>query len=186
MNRCAWVGKEEIYKNYHDEEWGVPVYNSEDLFAKLILDGFQAGLSWITILKKREHFYTAFDQFDPKKIAVYSEDKVLELMNNAGIVRNQLKIRGTITNAQLFLAYEAQGNSFSDLLWSFVGGKPLINAWENREDVPTSTPESDAMSKALKKMGFKFVGTTICYAFMQAVGMVNDHSTDCFRYKDLI
>lgn len=185
MARCKWVGKGEIYISYHDEEWGVPVYDSEQLFAKLILDGFQAGLSWITILKKRDNFYKAFDNFDPRKVAVYDEEKIESLLQDSGIIRNKLKVRATVTNAQAFLNYESDGSSFSELLWSFVGGKPKKNAWIRNEDVPASTKESDEMSKALKKLGFKFVGTTICYAFMQAVGMVNDHTTDCDQYMKI-
>lgn len=182
MKRCDWVGKDKIYQDYHDEEWGKPVYNSEDLFAKLILDGFQAGLSWITVLKKRENFYKAFDNFDPVLIANYSEDKVQSLLQDTGIIRNKLKVRATITNAQSYIDFEKSGNSFSKLLWSFVGGSPKINSWKSVNDVPVSTKESDEMSKVLKKMGFKFVGTTICYAFMQAVGIVNDHTVDCECY----
>lgn len=184
MNRCGWVGKTPIYLDYHDKEWGVPVYESKRLFAKLILDGFQAGLSWITILRKRESFYLAFDQFDPEIIANYGQTKIDELINNKGIVRNKLKIMSTITNATLFLEYEKRGSSFSELLWSFVGGTPIINHWESLDQVPASTRESNEMSKTLKKMGFKFTGTTICYAFMQAVGMVNDHLTTCFRHHE--
>jgi DNA-3-methyladenine glycosylase I len=184
MKRCDWVGKEEIYKKYHDEEWGVPVYDSKKLFAKLILDSFQAGLSWITVLKKRENFYKAFDNFEPEKIAKYDQKKFDSLMQDAGIIRNRLKIQATIHNAQIFLDFEKNGNSFSEFLWSFVDGKTKINHWQTIDELPASTKESDKMSKALKKMGFKFVGTIICYAFMQAVGMVNDHRLDCFKRKN--
>lgn len=183
--RCEWCEGNLLYIDYHDREWGVPIYESRNLFAKLILDGFQAGLSWITVLKKRDNFYNAFDDFNPEKIAVYNEHKVNKLLNDAGIIRNKLKIHATILNAQLFIDYEEKGQSFSDLLWSFVDNKPLINSWKKMDQIPANTKESDAMSKTLKKMGFKFVGTTICYAFMQAVGMVNDHLTYCFRYKEL-
>ena len=179
--RCAWVGTDPIYIDYHDNEWGKPVYDDQLLFQKLILDGFQAGLSWITVLKKRDNFIKAFDNFDADKIAKYDEVKVQELLNNAGIIRNKLKVRATIINAQAYLKLKEE-ISFSDFLWSFVGGKTKVNQCKNMEDIPASTPESDAMSKALKKHGFKFVGSTICYAFMQAVGMVNDHTVDCFYY----
>jgi len=185
MERCPWSTKEQIYIDYHDTEWGVPVYDSNKLFAKLILDGFQAGLSWITILKKRENFYKAFDNFDPEIIARYNQTKINSLLQNKGIVRNKLKINATITNAKSFLMYSEKTGPFSDLLWSFVNGKPLVNQWESMEQVPATSKESDAMSKALKKLGFKFTGSTICYAFMQAVGMVNDHLVNCFRYKGL-
>ncbi len=183
-SRCPWCMGSEIYVRYHDEDWGVPERDDQRLFAKLILDGAQAGLSWITILRKRDTYYTAFDGFDPKKIAKYSEKKVAELMADPGIIRNRLKVNAAITNAQAYLKVEKEEGSFSNYLWQFVGGKTLHNPWSS-PDIPTSTPESDAMSKDLKKRGFKFVGSTICYAFMQAVGMVNDHREDCFRYKQL-
>ena len=186
MKRCAWSGTEQIYIDYHDTEWGVPIYDSRDLFAKLILDGFQAGLSWITILKKRDNFYKVFDNFDPDEIAKYNKTKINKLLNNKGIVRNKLKINATISNAKAFLEFEKTTGSFSDLLWSFVDGKPKINKWETLDQVPATSKESDAMSKELKKLGFKFTGSTICYAFMQAVGMVNDHLVTCFRYEQLI
>ncbi|MCK5100315.1 MAG: DNA-3-methyladenine glycosylase I [Desulfobacteraceae bacterium] len=186
MKRCTWSGTEQIYIDYHDTEWGVPIYDSRDLFAKLILDGFQAGLSWITILKKRENFYKAFDNFDPCKIAEYNKTKINKLLTNKGIIRNKLKINATISNAKAFLEYEKGTGSFSELLWSFVDGKPKINKWETLEQVPATSKESDAMSKELKKLGFKFTGSTICYAFMQAVGMVNDHLVTCFRYEEII
>lgn len=170
---------------YHDEEWGVPVYDDRLLFAKLILDGAQAGLSWSTILNKRENYWQAFDDFDPEKIARYGDDKFNKLMNNAGIVRNRLKINAAIKNAQGFLELQDELGSFSDYLWEFVGGKPIVNSWRSLEQLPAQTLESEAMSKALKKRGFSFVGPTICYAFMQAVGMVNDHMVDCFRYNEV-
>jgi DNA-3-methyladenine glycosylase I len=183
--RCPWCGEDPLYIEYHDEEWGVPVYDDQQLFAKLILDGAQAGLSWITILRKRDNYYAAFDQFDPVRIAAYDEAKYTELMNNPGIVRNRQKIRAAIKNAQAYLAIQEELGSFSDYLWSFVGGQPIQNEWKTLADFPAKTPESAAMSKALKKRGFSFVGPTICYAFMQAVGMVNDHVVDCFRYAQV-
>lgn len=183
-NRCPWCGDLPIYVDYHDTVWGMPTYDSKDLFAKLILDGAQAGLSWITILKKQENYFNAFDGLDPHKMALYDETKIQELLQNAGIVRNKLKIRSAVTNAQAYLEIEKEYGSFSDFLWSFVKNTPIVNSFKTSKDVPTSTPESDAMSKALKKKGFKFVGTTIVYAFMQAVGMVNDHLVDCHRWKE--
>jgi DNA-3-methyladenine glycosylase I len=183
VKRCEWVGTDPIYIAYHDKEWGKPVYEDQKLFEFLVLDTFQAGLSWITILKKRENFRDAFDRFDAEKIANYTEEKVQELLQNKGIIRNQLKIRATITNAQGYLEIQKEFGSFSSFIWGFVGGKPYQNAWKTMQEVPTSTPESDAMSKSLKKRGFKFVGTTICYAFMQAAGLVNDHTSHCFLYE---
>ncbi len=183
--RCEWAGQDPLYIAYHDTEWGVPVYDSKDLFAKLILDGFQAGLSWLTILKKRDNFYQAFDGFDPEKIASYTDEKISLLMKDKGIIRNKLKINSTVTNARIFLDYESAEHSFSEMLWSYTDGLPKINKWKNLEQVPVNTKQSDQMSKDLKNRGFKFVGTTICYAFMQAVGIVNDHTIDCFRYKEL-
>lgn len=185
MKRCEWAGTEQIYIDYHDTEWGVPVYNSKDLFAKLLLDGFQAGLSWITILKKRENFYRAFDNFDPEKIARYDQIKIDSLLKDKSIIRNKLKVNAAVTNARAFLEYENKTGPFSDLIWSFVDGKPKINKFKSMEQVPPFSKESDLMSKELKKLGFKFTGSTICYAFMQAVGMVNDHLVTCFRYKEI-
>ncbi|NKQ34419.1 MAG: DNA-3-methyladenine glycosylase I [Chloroflexi bacterium] len=182
--RCAWVGKDPLYLDYHDNEWGVPVYEDQLLFAKLILDGAQAGLSWITILRKRENYWQAFDNFDPEKIANYDEAKIEELLQNPGIVRNRLKVQAAVKNARSYLAIREERGSFSDFLWGFVDGRPRINQWQKMSEVPAKTPESEAMSKALKKYGFNFVGPTICYAFMQAVGMVNDHTTDCFRHPN--
>ena len=182
--RCQWAGTDPLYMQYHDEEWGKPLYDDEKLFEFLLLESFQAGLSWITIFKKRENFRKAFDQFDANKIALYDEAKVEELMQDAGIIRNRLKINAAIKNAQLYLAIMKEEGGFSEYLWSFVGNRPKINQWTHFSEVPANTPESDAMSKALKKRGFKFVGTTICYAFMQATGMVNDHTKDCFRYAE--
>lgn len=183
--RCPWCGEDPLYVQYHDQEWGVPEYDDQALFAKLILDGAQAGLSWITILRKRAHYYEAFDDFNPVQMAAYDETKFVELMQNPGIVRNRQKIRAAIQNAQAYLALQKELGSFSDYLWSFVGGQPRHNAWQTMAELPAQTPESAAMSKALKKRGFSFVGPTICYAFMQAVGMVNDHVVDCFRYEQI-
>ncbi len=184
MKRCEWAANvEPLYTKYHDEEWGVPVFDDQKLFEMLILEGAQAGLSWITILKKRENYRKAFDNFDVKKIARYSDRKRASLLNDAGIVRNRLKINAAIVNAQCYLAVLDKYSSFSDYIWQFVDGEPINKRWKSMQDVPITTNESDAMSKALKKRGFKFVGPTICYAFMQAVGMVNDHTTDCFCYK---
>ena len=179
MQRCEWVGKDQIYLDYHDQEWGVPVYDSELLFQHLLLDGAQAGLSWITILKKRENYRQAFDHFDPSKMAALSDRQLDQHLQNPGIVRNKLKVYGFRKNAQAYLRL-TQSQSFSNFLWNYVEGEPIINQWSTLNKVPTSTAASDAMSKDLKKVGFTFVGTTICYAFMQAVGMVNDHTTDCF------
>lgn len=181
MERCPWA-KSELMVEYHDTEWGVPIHDDRLLFEFLILEGAQAGLSWETILKKRENYRKAFDHFDAAKIAKYGDKKCASLMNDAGIVRNRLKIAATIQNAKLFLTFKKPGE-FDAYLWSFVGGEPRQNAWSNIRQVPARTPESDAMSKDLKKRGFKFVGTTICYAFMQAVGMVNDHLIGCHRHS---
>ncbi|MEN8927948.1 MAG: DNA-3-methyladenine glycosylase I [Flavobacteriales bacterium] len=185
ISRCSWCGTDPIYVDYHDKQWGVPVYDSKELFAKLILDGAQAGLSWITILKKTEGYYEAFDGLDPDKMACYKEEKIQELIVNPAIVRNKLKIRAAITNAKAYHKIEEELGSFSDYLWSFVDGKVIKNSLKDMSEAPATSSESDAMSKDLKKRGFKFVGSTICYAFMQAVGMINDHFTDCFRYKEV-
>lgn len=187
IKRCSWCEGNDVYEAYHDDEWGVPTYDDLELFEMLNLEGAQAGLSWITVLNKRENYRKAFDNFDPEKIAVYNEDKRQELLADAGIIRNKLKVNAFIVNAQLYLEMQAladkgDGPTFSEYLWSFVDGKPIVNSWKTLEEAPATTIESDAMSKALKKKGFKFVGSTICYAFMQATGMVNDHMTDCFRY----
>lgn len=184
-HRCAWVGQDELYIQYHDCEWGIPVRDDELLFQHLLLDGFQAGLSWITILKKRENYRVAFDNFNPQLMAAYGDQKIAELMQNAGIVRNRLKIQAAVKNAEAFLKLQAREGSFTTYLWDFVGGQPIQNTWATLADVPTETPESRAMSKDLKQRGFKFVGPTICYAFMQATGLVNDHTTDCFRHQEL-
>ena len=179
--RCAWVNDDPLYIAYHDEEWGVPVRDDRMLFEMLILEGAQAGLSWYTILKKREGYAQAFDGFDPERIARYDEAKVASLLEDPGIVRNRLKVHAAIGNARAWLDLRESGTGFSELLWELAGGTPVVNAWRRLEDVPASTPVSEAMSKALKRRGFRFVGPTICYAFMQAVGMVNDHVTSCFR-----
>lgn len=183
--RCPWCGDTPIYVAYHDEEWGVPEHDSRKLFAMLLLEGFQAGLSWLTVLKKRAHYEQVMDGLDPEKIALYDETKIEALLADPGIIRNKLKVRGAVKNAKAFLAYEAQGGSFAELLWSFTGGKTLDNGFRAMGEVPARTPESDAMSKTLKKLGFTFVGSTICYAFMQAEGMVNDHFISCPRYREL-
>lgn len=183
--RCGWCGNDPLYIAYHDEEWGVPVYDDNTLFEFLILETFQAGLSWITILKKRENFRKAFDGFDYRKIAGYSEKKYNALLQDTGIVRNKLKIRAAITNAQQFIKIQEEFGSFSKYIWDFVDGKPIINAYRTLGEVPATTPLSDMISKNLKKRGFKFVGSTVVYAHMQATGMVNDHVSDCFRYKEL-
>lgn len=180
--RCAWVTEEPLYIRYHDEEWGQPCYDDQKLFEMLILEGMQAGLSWITVLRKRENFREAFDNFSASKIVQYDDAKIEQLMANPGIIRNRLKIKATSQNAQQFLAVQKEYGSFSDFIWQFVGGQPKVNHWQQIGQVPATTPESDAMSKALRKRGFNFVGSTICYAFMQATGMVNDHTTDCFLH----
>ena len=180
--RCAWVDlSKPDYVAYHDEEWGVPVYDDRKLFEFLVLESAQAGLSWYTILRKREHYRQAFDQFDPEKIALYDAAKVEALLGNAGIIRNRLKVLATINNAHRFLAVQAEFGSFATYIWQFVGGKPIVNHRKNLAEYTATTPESDAMSKDLKKRGFKFMGSTVCYAYMQATGMVNDHMLDCFR-----
>lgn len=183
--RCPWPTNDPLYIRYHDEEWGLPVHDERKLLAKLILDGAQAGLSWITILRKRENYWEAFDQFDAEKMARYDEKKIAELMGNAGIVRNRQKINSTIKNAQSYLRLKDELGSFDDYLWGFVDGKPIVNALQTEKDYLAISPESEAMSKDLKKRGFSFVGPTICYAFMQAVGMVNDHVVSCFRYEEV-
>ena len=183
--RCSWCLSEDIYVRYHDEEWGVPEHDDQKLFAKLILDGAQAGLSWITILKKRENYYRAFDQFNPEKMARYSEKKIAALLADPGIVRNRLKVNAAVTNARAYLKLREELGSFDRFLWQFTGGKTKRNVWKSPGQLPARTPESDAMSKALQQRGFKFVGSTICYAFRQAVGMVNDHRVDCFRYREV-
>ncbi|MBP9722646.1 MAG: DNA-3-methyladenine glycosylase I [Gammaproteobacteria bacterium] len=180
--RCAWVTNDPLYINYHDQEWGVPVYDDRLLFEFLILEGAQAGLNWLTILKKRDNYRKCFDDFEAGKIAKYDQHKFDRLMAESGIVRNKLKIKSAITNAQAYLEIKKEWGSFSKYIWHFVDNKPIQNHWKNIRSVPTSSRISDALSKDLKKEGFTFVGTTICYAFMQAVGMVNDHTVNCFCY----
>ena len=183
--RCTWPGDDPLYQNYHDKEWGVPEWESQALFEKLILDGFQAGLSWITILRKRENFQKAFDGFDPELIAKYGKRDINRLLKDAGIVRHRGKIESAIGNARVFLDIQNKESSFSDYLWNFVDGTPRQNNWKRMDQLPAQTPQSQTMSKDLKARGFKFCGPTICYAFMQAVGMVNDHTCDCFRHAAL-
>jgi DNA-3-methyladenine glycosylase I len=182
LSRCPWCEGFDLYRQYHDTEWGVPLHDSRQLFELLILEGAQAGLSWSTVLKKREAYREAFDHFDPKKIAKYDDKKIAELLANPGIIRNRLKVAATIGNAKAYLNLEKSGQPFNQFLWSFVKSKSIQNKRLSLSEVPASSPESDAMSKALLKAGFKFVGTTICYAFMQASGMVNDHLVSCHRY----
>lgn len=181
--RCAWCEKDDLYRDYHDNEWGKPIYDDDKLFEFLILETFQAGLSWYTILKKRENFRSAFDNFDYKKVAQYNEDKVAELLQDAGIIRNQLKIRGTISNAIAFMKVQEEFGSFSKYIWNFTNGKPIENNRKSLREIPATTPLSDDISKDLKKRGFKFVGSTVVYAHMQATGMVNDHVVDCWTQK---
>lgn len=181
--RCAWCEKDDLYRNYHDSEWGKPVYDDETIFEFLILETFQAGLSWYTVLAKRENFRKAFDNFDLIKIANYSEEKMAELAEDAGIIRNKLKIKATVTNAQAYIKVQEEFGSFSKYIWGFVEGKPIDNQPKTLKDVPATTPISDALSKDLKKRGFKFVGSTVMYAHMQATGMVNDHIMECFTRK---
>lgn len=185
MKRCEWAGSDPLYNEYHDKEWGVPVYDDHTLFEFLILETFQAGLSWITVLRKRDNFRKAFDNFDYKKIANYDEAKIESLLQDAGIIRNQLKIRATINNALAFMKIQQEFESFSTYIWGFVNGNPIQNSFESMADLPAKTKLSDEISKDLKKRGFKFVGSTIIYAHMQATGMVNDHVVGCFRYKEL-
>ena len=183
--RCEWAGTDPFYLAYHDIEWGVPVHEDRRLFEMMLLEGAQAGLAWITILRKREGYRQAFDGFDPVKIARYSDKRLEKLRDDEGIVRNRLKIAAARTNAKAFLDVRDEFGSFDEFIWSFTGGEPILNHWRSLSELPATTPESDAMSRDLKKRGFKFVGSTICYAFMQAVGMVNDHVVSCFRYKEL-
>ena len=185
MERCGWANRSELEQTYHDREWGVAVHDDRLLFEFLILEGAQAGLSWSTILRKREGYRLAFDNFDARKIARYNDNDISRLLVNPEIVRNSLKIKATIANARSFLAVQEEFGSFDRYIWQFVKGKPLLHAWERLTDIPASVPEAEAMSKELRKRGFKFIGPTICYAFMQAVGMVNDHLVDCFRYGEL-
>lgn len=183
--RCAWVSDDPLYQAYHDHEWGVPVHDDRLLFEFLILEGAQAGLSWITVLRKRQNYRAAFAGFDPALVAGFDDQKQAELLQNPGIIRNRLKIASTIGNARAFIKVQKEFGSFDTYIWRFVDGVPIRNAWRTLKEVPASTPVSDAMSRDLKKRGFRFVGSTICYAFMQAVGMVNDHTVDCFRHQEL-
>ena len=185
IKRCGWVGDDAMYRDYHDDEWGVPEWDDKALFEKLMLDGFQAGLSWLIILRKRDNFRAAFDAFEPERIARWNKRKVERLMADAGIVRNRAKIEATIGNARGWLDIMEKGDGFSHYLWQFVGGAPLQNRWREMAQVPTESAQSRALSKDLKARGFRFVGPTIVYAFMQAVGMVNDHTTSCFRHNDV-
>ena len=184
VKRCGWGESDPLYLRYHDKEWGVPLHNDRRLFEMLILEGTQAGLSWLIVLRKREEYRKAFDNFDACRIARYTEKRVQNLLSNPGIIRNRLKITAAIDNARAFLKVQEEFGSFDKFLWSFVGGKPRQNRFKRLQEIPTRTPESDAMSRELKKRGFRFVGSTICYAFMQAVGMVNDHLASCYRRKE--
>lgn len=184
-HRCGWCVGDELYEAYHDQEWGVPVKDDQTLFEFLILETFQAGLSWITVLRKRDNFRVAFDNFDYRKIASYDDQKIAALLENEGIIRNKLKVRATVTNAMAFLKVQEEFGSFSSYIWGFVEGKPIKNKLKNYKDAPANTPLSDAISKDLKKRGFKFVGSTVVYAHMQATGMVNDHEINCFRYEEV-
>lgn len=185
QNTCSWPSNNPLMIAYHDNEWGVPLHDDTKIFEFLVLDAFQAGLSWSIVLKKREGFREAFDHFDFKKIARYNEDKIHQLLKDEGIIRNQLKIRATVNNAQRFLEVRKEFRTFDKYIWQFTGNKPIVNKWNQLNQLPAKSTESDAMSKDLQKRGFKFVGSTICYAFMQAAGMVNDHLVDCYRYKEL-
>ena len=189
INRCGWSTSNELYIDYHDKEWGVPVHDDRLLFEFLILEGAQAGLNWLTILKKRENYRRALNNFDAEKISRYGKSKIESLLNNEGIIRNRLKIESAVINAKAFLKIKKEFGSFDKYIWSRfsgIGGRPKINSWENLKEIPSKTIESDNMSRDLIKRGFKFVGSTICYSFMQAVGIVNDHTVDCFRHKEII
>ena len=185
MKRCDWLTDDVAYIKYHDTEWGVPVHDDNKLFEMLILEGSQAGLSWLTVLRKRENYREAYEGFDRAKIARWDQEKIESLLKNPGIIRNRLKVEAARTNARACLQVVKEFGTFDAYIWSFVGGSPIRNSWKNLQEIPATSPESDTMSRELKKRGFKFVGSTICYAFMQAVGMVNDHTVDCFRYKIL-
>ena len=183
--RCSWAAEDPLYIRYHDEEWGIPEHDDRKLFEMLCLEGAQAGLSWITILRKRENYRHAFDRFDPVKVAAFDQATIESLLAHSAIVRNRLKVESSVTNARAFLALQAEFGSFDRYIWDFVDGKPIQNYWHSLSQVPAQTPVAEAMSKQLKKRGFRFVGPTICYAFMQATGMVNDHLTGCFRYPEV-
>lgn len=184
-SRCQWAGDLPVYIDYHDNEWGRPVHDDNRLFEMLVLEGMQAGLTWITVLKKREAFRQAFDEFDPVKVARYGDKKIQELLENKGIIRNRLKVNAAVTNAKVFLEVQKNYGSFDQFIWAYVDHIPIKNHWEKMEEIPAATPLSNRISKDLKKMGFKFVGPTIIYAFMQATGMVNDHVMDCFLYQEM-
>lgn len=186
VHRCAWAGSDPLYQEYHDREWGVPLRTDRVLFEMLILEGAQAGLSWITILRKRKNYRKAFDRFDPKTVARYDARKIASLLNDPGIVRNRLKVASAVSNAKAFLTVQKEFGSFERYIWQFVEGKPIVNHFRSLKEVPARTPVSDAMSRDLKKRGFRFVGSTICYAFMQACGLVNDHETGCFRHRQVL
>lgn len=185
LKRCGWATDDPLYVRYHDLEWGVPLHDDAKLFEMLLLEGVQAGLSWLTVLKRRENYRIAYDGFDPEKIAAWDSEKIEQLLADPGIIRNRLKIEAARVNARAFLQVTAEFKSFDAFIWSFVGGKPIRNRWREMGQIPATSPESETMGRELKRRGFKFVGSTICYAFMQAVGMVNDHVTDCFRYEDV-
>ncbi|HEX3032474.1 MAG TPA: DNA-3-methyladenine glycosylase I [Bacillota bacterium] len=185
IKRCGWVTDDKLYLEYHDREWGVPVHDDRHFFEMLILEGAQAGLSWLTVLKKRENYRQAFDNFQVNLVAQYDEKKVEQLLANPGIIRNKLKVAAAIKNAQAFLTIQEEFGSFDSYVWQFVGGKPRVNTWQSVGEIPARTPESDALSRDLVRRGFKFVGSTICYSFMQATGLVNDHVVDCFRYGEV-
>lgn len=186
LKRCSWVSNDPLMIHYHDKEWGTPVHNERRLFEFIVLEGAQAGLNWMIILRRREAYRAAFADFDPTRIARFDRRKIVSLMRNETIIRNRLKIESTINNARAYLALRKAGETLDQFMWSFVGGKPIVNRWKDEAQIPASTPESDAMSKAMKKAGFTFFGTTICYAHMQATGMVNDHLVTCFRYRELL
>ena len=185
-NRCEWCGRDELYVKYHDIEWGLPVHDDRVHFEMLILEGAQAGLSWITVLRKRENYRKAFDNFDVNKVAKYTEKRIEKLLLNPGIIRNRLKVRSAVTNAQAFIIVQKEFGSFDKYIWQFVNNEPIINKWKKMSDLPATSKESDALSKDLKMRGFKFIGSTIMYAHMQAIGMVNDHTINCFRYKEVM
>ena len=185
QNRCEWAGSDPLYVEYHDKEWGVPVHDDYRIFEMLVLEGAQAGLSWLTVLTKRENYRKAFDNFDPRKVAKYDSEKFRKLLATEGIIRNKLKISSAIKNARAFLKVQKEFGSFDAYIWQFVGGKPIRNSWKSLSELPAQSAESEAMSKDLKRRGFSFVGPTICYAHMQATGMVNDHVVTCFRYKEV-
>ncbi len=185
LNRCEWCAGSEIERDYHDNEWGIPLHDDRKLFEFLILEGAQAGLSWVTVLKKREHYRKVFDQFDASKVAEYSDTKIEKLLQDPGIIRNRLKVSSTVSNARCFLEMQAEFGSFDRYIWQFTDGRVIQNSWQSLSEIPANTTDSAAMCKDLKKRGFRFVGTTICYAFMQATGMVNDHVTGCYRHAEL-